>query len=57
VSDPSLPWLFAGFAVVWVLLGGYLVRLWRAQRDIARRLESLDAARPSDRPPPAPMSD
>lgn len=39
MSDPSLPWLFAGFAAVWLLLGVYLVRLSRAQRDIARRLE------------------
>jgi CcmD family protein len=35
-------WLGAAFGVAWLLLGAYIVRLWRAQRDLRRRLEELD---------------
>jgi CcmD family protein len=42
VSDPNLGWLAAAFGVTWLVIGGYLVRLWRAQREIDRRIEDLD---------------
>ena len=41
MSDPSVPWLVAAYAVAGVLLLAYLVRLWRAQRDVGRKLERL----------------
>lgn len=44
----SLGWLAAAFAIVWVLIGLYVVRLARAQRDIARRLDQIEGA---GRPP------
>lgn len=42
MSNAALGWLGAAFAIAWVLIGGYLVRLWRAQREIARKLEALE---------------
>lgn len=42
MPDPALPFLFAGFAVAWLVLGGYLVYLWRSQRDVASRLSELE---------------
>lgn len=42
MSDPALPFLFAGFAVVFVAIGAYLVRLWRGQRRIDERLDRLE---------------
>lgn len=41
MSDPSLPWLAAGFAVAWLVIGAYVVRLALVQRRIAKRLEAL----------------
>lgn len=43
VSDASrLYWLGAAFLIAWLLIGGYVVRLWRAQRDLARKLDQLE---------------
>jgi CcmD family protein len=44
----NLGWLAVGFGIVWLVLGLYLVRLWRAQRAIERRLEELAARRGGD---------
>lgn len=41
MSDPNLGWLAAAFGVAWLVIGGYLIRLVRAQREIERRLEEL----------------
>jgi CcmD family protein len=41
MSDPSLIWLAVGFAIAWLLIGAYVVRLALAQRKIAKRLEEL----------------
>lgn len=41
MSDPNLGWLAAAFAISWLAIGVYLVRLWRAQREIDRRLKDL----------------
>lgn len=41
MSDPNLVWLAAAFGVSWLAIGAYLVRLWRAQREIDRRLDEL----------------
>lgn len=41
MSDPGLPWLALAFGVAWVIVGIYVVRLTRAQRDIDRKLEEL----------------
>jgi CcmD family protein len=46
MSDPSLKYLGAGFGVTWLIMAAYLIRLARAQRDIARRLEDKDRDRP-----------
>jgi len=43
-------WLAIAFAIVWVAIGLYVVRLARAQRDIVRRLDEIDR---SARPPEA----
>jgi CcmD family protein len=43
VSDPSVAYLGAAFAIVWVVMGAYLIRLWRMQKDITRRLDALAA--------------
>ena len=45
----DLAWLGAAFAIAWLAIGAYLVRLWRAQAEIGRRLEELTKAR-NDRP-------
>jgi CcmD family protein len=37
----ELGWLAAAFGIGWLVLGAYLVRLWRAQQAIDRRLEEL----------------
>ena len=42
MSDPSLGWLAAAFALSWIIIGIYLVRLARAQRAIDERMEELD---------------
>ncbi len=44
----NLGWLAAAFAIVWLVIGLYVVRLARAQRDVARRLDQIErrAARP-----------
>ncbi|MEX0874779.1 MAG: CcmD family protein [Actinomycetota bacterium] len=44
----TVAWLGIGFVVSWILIGAYLVRLARAQRDIARRVEELSR---KDAPP------
>ena len=38
-----MQWLFAAFAVVWIVLFGYLLDLGRKQRAIAREIEGLKA--------------
>lgn len=45
MSDPSLPYLGAGFGVAWLIIAAYLVRLARAQRAINRRLEERERDR------------
>jgi CcmD family protein len=45
----NLGWLAAAFAIVWVAIGLYVVRLARVQRDIARRIDQIEAKAP--RPP------
>lgn len=42
MPDPSLAYLGAGFAVAWVVLAAYLLRLWRLQRSIVRRLDEIE---------------
>jgi CcmD family protein len=44
----NLGWLAAAFAIVWLAIGLYVVRLARAQREIARRIDAIEgkAARP-----------
>jgi CcmD family protein len=37
----TVVWLGVGFIASWVLIGAYLIRLARAQRNIARRLEEI----------------
>jgi CcmD family protein len=49
LPDTGLPWLAAAFIVTWVIIGAYLVRLARAQRDIDRKLRELG---PDREPPP-----
>lgn len=39
----SLNFLAAGFMVVWVVLGVYLMRLWIAHRRLAERLNRLES--------------
>jgi CcmD family protein len=39
-------WLGIAFVIVWVLVGAYVVRLARAQRDIARRLDAMERSAP-----------
>jgi CcmD family protein len=41
MSDPNLSWLALAFGVSWLAIGAYLFRLWRAQREIDRRLKDL----------------
>lgn len=49
MSDPSVTYLGAAFAIVWIVMGAYLVRLWRLQRNISRRLDELAGrARPPE---------
>ncbi len=45
----DLAWLGAAFAIAWLAIGLYLVRLWRAQKAIERRLEELTRGH-SDQP-------
>lgn len=45
----NLVWLGIAFAIVWVAIGLYVVRLARAQRDIAERLDRIEGS--SRRPP------
>ena len=33
--------MFAGFAVVWVVVGGYVLSINRRQRDLSREISSL----------------
>lgn len=49
MSDPSLPWLAAGFGIAWLLIGAYVVRLALAQRRIGRRLEELPRSSQGER--------
>lgn len=49
MSDPNLPFLFGGFAVVFAAIGLYLVRLWRLQRRIDDRLGRLEGEGPQRR--------
>jgi CcmD family protein len=42
----TVVWLGVGFVVSWILIGAYLVRLARAQRDIARRVEEISKKAP-----------
>ena len=56
MSDPGLAWLGAAFGVTWLLIGAYLVRLWRAQHALDRRLSEL-AGRSGGTPEPAPPHD
>ena len=45
----NVAWLGIAFAIVWVVIGAYVVRLARAQRDIAERLDEIERSAP--RPP------
>jgi CcmD family protein len=45
----NVAWLGVAFAVVWVAIGVYVLRLARAQRDIAQRLDQVE--RSAGRPP------
>jgi CcmD family protein len=45
----NVAWLGVAFAIVWIAIGVYVVRLARAQRAISDRLDRLD--RSSDGPP------
>jgi CcmD family protein len=38
-----MAWLFAAFAVVWLVLFGYLINLGRRQSAMAREIEGLKA--------------
>lgn len=38
----NVGWLFIAFAAVWVILGLYLVSLSARQRNLERRLDSLE---------------
>ena len=55
----TVTWLGIGFVVSWVIIGAYLIRLAVAQREVARRIEELDAkggnagGRPSEQSPPS----
>jgi CcmD family protein len=42
-GDGLMQWLFAAFAVVWIVFFLYLLDLGRKQRAIAREIESLKA--------------
>lgn len=42
MKGSGLPVLAAAFGVAWLALGAYLVRLWRAQRRLVRRIEDLE---------------
>lgn len=42
MSDGTLAYLGAGFLVAWIVIGAYVVRLWRLQRDIARRIDDVE---------------
>lgn len=42
MSDPGLPFLFAGLAVVWVAIAGYVLWLARAQRRLDQRVAELE---------------
>ena len=41
----DLAWLGAAFGIAWLAIGASLVRLWRAQKAIDRRLEELTKGR------------
>jgi CcmD family protein len=41
-----MAWLAVAFVIVWVLIGAYVVRLARAQRDIAQRLDAVERSAP-----------
>jgi CcmD family protein len=45
-----MAWLFAAFAIVWLVLFGYLFDLGRKQRAIAREIEGLRAKLGSQHP-------
>ena len=45
----NVAWLGVAFAVVWIAVGVYVLRLARAQRDITHRLEQIERSAP--RPP------
>ena len=45
----NLGWLAAAFAIVWLAIGLYVLRLARAQRDIARRINEIEGK--AQRPP------
>ncbi len=42
MPDASVAYLGAGFVAAWLIIGAYVVRLWRLQRDIARRLDDVE---------------
>lgn len=46
MSDGSLAYLGAGFLVAWIVIGAYVVRLWRLQRNISRRIEEVERRSP-----------
>ena len=45
----NVAWLGVAFAVVWIAIGIYVLRLARTQRDIAQRLDHIE--RSAGRPP------
>ena len=53
MPDDTLGYLAAGFAVAWILMAAYVVRLWRLQQGIVRRLDDLDRG-PDTSAPSAP---
>jgi CcmD family protein len=45
----NVGWLAAAFAIVWIAIGAYVVRLARAQRNISQRLDQIESS--ARRPP------
>ncbi|WP_022851139.1 CcmD family protein [Limisalsivibrio acetivorans] len=44
----SVEYLFAAYAVIWVLLGGYLIKLGMKTGELSRRLETIEDEKGGD---------